>query len=372
MTLNVTDLRKSFNDGEVIAVNDVSFYVEQGEFVVFVGPSGCGKTTILRSLAGLEIPDSGTIELNERNITKLPPRDRNIAMVFQNFALYPSMTVYENMSFGLRMNDVDRKTIDENVNWAADTMEISELLHRYPNQLSGGQQQRVALGRSIVRDPDLFLLDEPLTNLDAKLRNKMRTEIQQLQQELDATMIFVTHDQKEAMTMGDKIVVMNEGRVEQFGTPEEVYHYPNSLFVASFIGDLGINFLVAETGPDSITFGDHSKELPGELSDRINANIDGDRVALGIRPENIEITHGGAGIEVETKVVEPVGHSVIVYFTLSGQDFKARMTTETGIREGDTVNANIDWSNVLFFSPKGPAIGKWKDLTEQEPVSEVN
>jgi multiple sugar transport system ATP-binding protein len=214
------NVRKTFNDGQIVAVNDVDIHIEEGEFLVLVGPSGCGKSTTLRCIAGLEVPDSGTITFGGHDVTELPPKDRVISMVFQNYALYPSMTVYENMAFGLKMRGADKEKIDEQVRWAAGIMEISDLLDRYPNQLSGGQQQRVALGRAIVRDPALFLLDEPLSNLDAKLRSVMRTEIQELQQELDVASVFVTHDQEEAMSMGDRIAVMNAGRIEQIAPPE--------------------------------------------------------------------------------------------------------------------------------------------------------
>ena len=299
---------KAFNDGQVTAVDHIDLHIEEGELLVLVGPSGCGKSTTLRSIAGLETINSGTITFGDHDVTDLPPKSREISMVFQNYALYPSMTVYENMAFGLKMRDADNETIDEQVRWAADIMEIGQLLDRRPKQLSGGQQQRVALGRAIVREPSLFLLDEPLSNLDAKLRTVMRTEIQELQRELNVATVFVTHDQEEAMTMGDRIAVMNAGRIEQIGTPEEIYQNPHNIFVADFIGSPEINFFEMVFDGESVTNDTFSKEIPTETSDELREGLSGEEVVLGVRPEDLNITEEGTGlVNTEIEVVEPMG-----------------------------------------------------------------
>jgi multiple sugar transport system ATP-binding protein len=359
------NVRKTFNDGQIVAVNDVDIHIEEGEFLVLVGPSGCGKSTTLRCIAGLEVPDSGTITFGGHDVTELPPKDRVISMVFQNYALYPSMTVYENMAFGLKMRGADKEKIDEQVRWAAGIMEISDLLDRYPNQLSGGQQQRVALGRAIVRDPALFLLDEPLSNLDAKLRSVMRTEIQELQQELDVASVFVTHDQEEAMSMGDRIAVMNAGRIEQIAPPEEIYHDPDSLFVADFIGSPSINFFEMRFDGSSVVGDEFSVDLPDAISDELRQGLPGDDVVVGIRPGNIDITEAGTGlVDVEIDVIEPMGDTKILYFDLEGQRVNAVVQSTERVEEGDTVGIEVQWPSVHFFSPEGPKVVKWMHATE--------
>jgi multiple sugar transport system ATP-binding protein len=359
------NVRKTFNDGEVVAVDDIDLHIEEGEFLVLVGPSGCGKSTTLRCIAGLEVPDSGTITFGGHDVTELPPKDRAISMVFQNYALYPSMTVYENMAFGLKMRGADKEKIDEQVRWAAGIMEISDLLDRYPNQLSGGQQQRVALGRAIVRDPALFLLDEPLSNLDAKLRSVMRTEIQELQQELDVASVFVTHDQEEAMSMGDRIAVMNAGRIEQIAPPEEIYHDPDSLFVADFIGSPSINFFEMRFDGSSVVGDEFSVDLPDAISDELRQGLPGDDVVVGIRPGNIDITEAGTGlVDVEIDVIEPMGDTKILYFDLEGQRVNAVVQSTERVEEGDTVGIEVQWPSVHFFSPEGPKVVKWMHATE--------
>ena len=359
------NVRKTFNDGQIVAVNDVDIHIEEGEFLVLVGPSGCGKSTTLRCIAGLEVPDSGTITFGGHDVTELPPKDRVISMVFQNYALYPSMTVYENMAFGLKMRGADKEKIDEQVRWAAGIMEISDLLDRYPNQLSGGQQQRVALGRAIVRDPALFLLDEPLSNLDAKLRSVMRTEIQELQQELDVASVFVTHDQEEAMSMGDRIAVMNAGRIEQIAPPEEIYHDPDSLFVADFIGSPSINFFEMRFDGSSVVGDEFSVDLPGPISDELRQELPGDDVVVGIRPGNIDITEAGTGlVDVEIDVIEPMGDTKILYFDLEGQRVNAVVQSTERVEEGDAVGIEVQWPSVHFFSPEGPKVVKWMHATE--------
>jgi multiple sugar transport system ATP-binding protein len=359
------NVRKTFNDGQIVAVNDVDIHIEEGEFLVLVGPSGCGKSTTLRCIAGLEVPDSGTITFGGHDVTELPPKDRVISMVFQNYALYPSMTVYENMAFGLKMRGADKEKIDEQVRWAAGIMEISDLLDRYPNQLSGGQQQRVALGRAIVRDPALFLLDEPLSNLDAKLRSVMRTEIQELQQELDVASVFVTHDQEEAMSMGDRIAVMNAGRIEQIAPPEEIYHDPDSLFVADFIGSPSINFFEMQFDGSSVIGEEFSVDLPDPISERLRTGLPGDDAIVGIRPGNINVTDAGTGlVDVDIEVVEPMGDTKILYFDLEGQRVNAVVQSTDRVEEGDTAGIEVEWPNVHFFSPEGPKVVKWMHATE--------
>ena len=361
----LTDLRKTFNDGQVVAVDSIDLHIEDGELLVLVGPSGCGKSTTLRSIAGLESVDSGTIEFAGHDVTDLPPKDRAISMVFQNYALYPSMTVYENMAFGLKMRDADDETVDEQVRWAADMMEIGDLLDRYPDQLSGGQQQRVALGRAIVRDPSLFLLDEPLSNLDAKLRSVMRTEIQELQQKLGVAAVFVTHDQEEAMSMGDRIAVMNAGRIEQVASPEEIYHEPNSLFVADFIGSPAINFFEGRFDGERVEFDAFSKELPGAVTDELRDALDGDDVVIGIRPEDMGVTKAETGLfDTEVEVIEPMGDRKIVYVEVAGRRVEAVVSSDATVEAHDTVGINVNWPNVHFFSPDGPRVVKWEHAAE--------
>ena len=361
--VHLDTLRKTFNDGQVVAVDDVDLDIEEGELIVLVGPSGCGKSTTLRCLAGLETPDSGKILFGDFDVTDLPPKDREISMVFQNYALYPSMTVYENMAFGLKMRDESREQIDEQVRWAADIMEIGDLLDRYPNQLSGGQQQRVALGRAIVRDPAVFLMDEPLSNLDAKLRAVMRTEIQELQQRLGVATVFVTHDQEEAMSMGDRIAVMNAGHIQQIDPPEEIYHNPNSLFVADFVGSPAINFFEMELEGDRMVGEGMTVDLPSEITNELRAELPGDEVILGIRPEDLNVTEAGAGLMDQTvEVIEPMGDTKIVYVDIGEKRFNVVVESTRPIVEGDTIGIDIAWPNVHFFSPEGPKVLTWRQI----------
>ena len=356
----LTNVRKTFNDGQVVAVDGIDLHISDDELLVLVGPSGCGKSTTMRCIAGLETPDGGTIEFGGYEVTTLPPKDREVSMVFQNYALYPSMTVYENMAFGLKMRGADRETIDEQVRWAANTMEIGDLLDRYPNQLSGGQQQRVALGRAIVRDPALFLLDEPLSNLDAKLRAVMRTEIQELQQELGVATVFVTHDQEEAMTMGDRIAVMNAGRIEQVDAPETIYHDPNSLFVADFIGSPAINFFECTFDGTRLDHEAFGSDLPASVADPLDERLDGRDVVLGVRPEDLAVTDVGDGLfDIQVKVIEPMGDRKILYMDVAGRRIEAVVASNTGVTEGDRVGVTFNWPNAHFFSPAGPKLVKW-------------
>src|SRR4051812_14936535 len=283
-SVQIRDVRKSFGNFEVL--HGVSIPIEDGAFVVLVGPSGCGKSTLLRMLAGLENITSGTISIGDRVVNNVPPRDRDIAMVFQNYALYPHMTVRDNMGFSLKLRGADKAQIDQRVKQAADILGLNDYLARYPRQLSGGQRQRVAMGRAIVRDPQVFLFDEPLSNLDAKLRVQMRTEIKALHQRLKTTSIYVTHDQVEAMTMADRIVVMRDGIVEQIGSPLDLYDTPNNLFVAGFIGSPAMNFLPGKLarsgGAAAVEAADGTRlELPGKVE-----VPDGTQITFGIRPEH--------------------------------------------------------------------------------------
>jgi multiple sugar transport system ATP-binding protein len=358
------DVRKTFNNGQVVAVDDIGLDIEEGELIVLVGPSGCGKSTTLRCIAGLETPDGGTITFGGHDVTDLPPKDREISMVFQNYALYPSMTVYENMAFGLKMRDADSQRIDEQVRWAASIMEIGDLLDRYPNQLSGGQQQRVALGRSIVRDPAAFLLDEPLSNLDAKLRSVMRTEIQELQQQLDVATVFVTHDQEEAMSMGDRIAVMNAGRIEQVASPEKIYHDPTSLFVADFIGSPAINFLEMTVEGGQLRGEGLEIDLPTGVSEELSEGLPGEEVVLGIRPEDLSLTGPDEGLtDLDVQVVEPMGDTKIVYVDFGDRRLNIVVPFDTTVEEDETVGIDVAWPNVHFFSPEGPKVCTWGQTT---------
>lgn len=309
---------KKVYDKTVVAVQDLTLEIADKEFVVFVGPSGCGKSTTLRMIAGLEEITAGDLYIGEKRVNNVEPKNRNIAMVFQNYALYPHMTVYDNISFGLRMRRMPRKIIDEKVRAAAEILEISELLERKPKALSGGQRQRVAIGRAIVRDPDVFLMDEPLSNLDAKLRGQMRTELIKLRRRLDTTFVYVTHDQTEAMTLGDRIVIMNKGFVMQVGTPQEVFDRPANTFVAGFIGTPQMNFLKAKLCAEGekrfILYADERIRLPGEYPDGENTERE---VTVGIRPEHISVSEG-SGLPAMIEVRELMGSTVDLHLRVGG------------------------------------------------------
>ena len=311
----IRDVRKAFGSTTVIRGVDVA--ISDGEFVVLVGPSGCGKSTLLRMVAGLENVTSGEIRIGDRVVNNLPPKERDVAMVFQNYALYPHMTVAANMGFSMRLRGAPKPEIDVRVNRAAEILGLSPYLERFPRQLSGGQRQRVAMGRAIVRDPQVFLFDEPLSNLDAKLRVQMRTEIKELHQRLKTTTIYVTHDQIEAMTMADKIVVMHDGLVEQIGAPLELYDRPNNLFVAGFIGSPAMNFLrgtIHVNGSPSFS-GPNGIRLPLGAAP---ANADGRPAVYGIRPEHFVIADDGA--EAIVQVIEPTGSETQIVAKLGGQE----------------------------------------------------
>ncbi len=334
-SVEIRRVRKSFGPLEVIHGIDVSIGDE--EFVVLVGPSGCGKTTLLRMIAGLENITGGEISIGGRVVNALPPKDRQIAMVFQNYALYPHMTVRDNMAFSLKLRKADETVIDSRVRQAADILGLAALLDRYPRQLSGGQRQRVAMGRAIVRDPQVFLFDEPLSNLDAKLRVQMRTEIKALHQRLKTTSVYVTHDQVEAMTMANRIVVMRDGHVEQIGTPLELYDRPINLFVAGFIGSPAMNFihgrLKRANGSVWVEAGDGTRlPAPKEVGGR-----EGQEVIYGVRPEHFEMAYDEDGITARVQVVEPTGANTLVYADLAGIQVCAAFTERHDFKSGEVI-----------------------------------
>ncbi|MUV56970.1 ABC transporter ATP-binding protein [Halogeometricum sp. CBA1124] len=364
-TLSLGELTKVFQDGggEIVAVDGLDIDIEDGEFVVFVGPSGCGKSTTLRCIAGLELPSSGSIVLNGDDITDKSATDRDMAMVFQNYALYPHMTARENMSFGLRMGtDLSKEVISDRVQETAEMMGIEDLLEKKPGELSGGQQQRVALGRSIVREPEVFLMDEPLSNLDAKLRTTMRTELQELQQRLGVTTIYVTHDQTEAMTMGDRVAILNDGELQQIGTPLECYHEPANEFVAGFIGSPSMNFIdvSVRTGASELVHDRFTYPLSRETQSLVEDAGASDALTLGIRPEDVRVVSEAtdASFPVTVQVVEPLGEVSYVYFELEdGVTYTVSVGGDVLIEEGTTVHIEFPEEKIhLFDGTTGEAI----------------
>jgi multiple sugar transport system ATP-binding protein len=346
-------------EGKVTAVSAVNVTIQDKEFVVLVGPSGCGKSTALRMIAGLEEISEGTISIDGKVVNAIPPKDRDIAMVFQNYALYPHMTVFENLAFGLKLRKYDKAEIDRRVQHAAKILGIDQYLDRKPKALSGGQRQRVALGRAIVRQPKVFLFDEPLSNLDANLRVQMRTEISRLHHQLQTTMVYVTHDQIEAMSMGDRIVVMKDGVVQQVDTPLNIYHHPANRFVAGFIGSPTMNFLQGSVSSNgTATFRQEGSNLaiplPAVLTQRLKSHGK-PGVTLGIRPEHIH-DHKPAGIDTlapfkaQIEVVEPVGNEVFLYFsTGTSAQFVARVSTEAPPAVGKPHELYFDTSKLHIF-----------------------
>jgi len=335
--------------GAVQVLFGVSVDIQDGEFVVLVGPSGCGKSTLLRMLAGLEEINKGEIAIGERVVNSVPPKDRDIAMVFQNYALYPHMTVKQNMGFSLKLAKAPKSEIDKRVGDAARILGLEPYLDRYPRALSGGQRQRVAMGRAIVRDPQVFLFDEPLSNLDAKLRVQMRTEIKALHQRLRTTSVYVTHDQIEAMTMADRIVVLQLGVVEQMGAPLELYDRPNNLFVAGFIGSPAMNFIDARIQrpggkPTAVTNQDVDVLLaPGS---------EGQEIVYGIRPEHLEFAGDGVGIKAEVNVVEPTGAEILVVNHLAGKEFQVVFRERHELSPGQSINLMPRLDTVHLFDKK--------------------
>ncbi len=342
-SVEIDDVRKSFGNHPVI--KGVSIDIEDGEFVILVGPSGCGKSTLLRMLAGLEHITSGEIRIGNRIVNDLPPKERDIAMVFQNYALYPHMTVADNMSFSLMLAGASKCEIEERVKPAAEILGLSNLLHRYPRQLSGGQRQRVAMGRAIVRDPQVFLFDEPLSNLDAKLRVSMRTEIKNLHQRLTTTTVYVTHDQIEAMTMADKIVVMHDGIVEQVGAPLDLYDNPANLFVAGFIGSPAMNFLNGRLDEaDAARFvTDDGVALPAPAD---LASARGKALVYGIRPESFSL---GGPVELKVQVIEPTGSESQIVGLIGQTQVTCVFRERVMLAPGETLNVSIDPRTVHLF-----------------------
>ena len=344
----IKSVEKKYSDIEVLHGIDVS--IDDGEFVVLVGPSGCGKSTLLRMIAGLETITAGEIHIGDKVVNWLEPKERDIAMVFQNYALYPHMTVANNMGFSLKIRKMTQFKIGEHVSKASGILSLDELLLRFPRQLSGGQRQRVAMGRAIVRAPKAFLFDEPLSNLDARLRVQMRTEIKALHARLQTTSIYVTHDQVEAMTMADRIVVMSNGNVEQIGAPLDVYDNPANIFVASFIGSPGINLIngtVRKTKDKAIVETAEGIHLP------LNSEVDveeGQPVIYGIRPEHIELGRGGFSSAVE--LIEPTGAETLVFTQLGGIELCARTMKRREIKPGDKVGFKPNRDHVLLFNPE--------------------
>jgi multiple sugar transport system ATP-binding protein len=343
-SVDIVDVKKSYGSQQVI--HGVSVSIKDGEFVILVGPSGCGKSTLLRMVAGLEPITAGDIKIGGNVVNDLPPKDRDIAMVFQTYALYPHKTVSQNMGFALMLRAIPKDEIDKRVRRAAEILDLVPLLDRYPRQLSGGQRQRVAMGRAIVRDPAVFLFDEPLSNLDAKLRVQMRAEIKELHQRLKTTTVYVTHDQVEAMTMADRIVVMNNGVVEQIGTPLDLYDNPANLFVASFIGSPAMNLIKGKIAggkkPQFVT--DDGVVLP---LDKAPAAPDGMPAVYGIRPEHLAL--GGKGTKAEVTVTEPLGSETQIFAKIGNQKivgiFKERLKT----KPGETISLMPDVASVHLF-----------------------
>jgi multiple sugar transport system ATP-binding protein len=340
----IRDVRKAFGTTHVI--HGVNIAINDGEFVVLVGPSGCGKSTLLRMIAGLENITGGEIRIGDRVVNHVPPKERDIAMVFQNYALYPHMTVADNMAFSLKLRGAPKSEIETRVNRAAEILGLKPLLARYPRQLSGGQRQRVAMGRAIVRDPQVFLFDEPLSNLDAKLRVQMRTEIKELHQRLKTTTVYVTHDQIEAMTMADKIVVMHDGIVEQIGAPLQLYDKPDNLFVAGFIGSPAMNTLKGTLSVNGKTefSGPGGVKLPVAAAP---ANSDKRPVVYGVRPEHFVIADDGA--ETEIMVVEPTGSEIQVVAKMGGQDIVAVFRERHQFKPGEKIRLKPDSKLVHLF-----------------------
>ena len=351
--VRVIGLSKSH--GPLRVLQDIDLAVEPGEFTVLLGPSGCGKTTLLNTIAGLEIPDSGTVIIGDRDVTDADPSARGIAMVFQSYALYPTMNVRRNLSFGLRVRSVPRDEVERRVAWASQMLQIGELLDRKPSQLSGGQRQRVAIGRALVQKAGVFLFDEPLSNLDAKLRMETRVELKRLHQELGATMLYVTHDQIEAMTLASRIAVMHKGRIVQYATPDDLYERPENLFVAGFVGSLATNMIkarLAPGSPPSIAVGTTRFSLTGYAFAAAPA---GERdVILSLRPEHVSLATGDdpAGVvEAETLFTEPMGADTLAWFRHGDQRISARLEPHFARGISGRVRLAFDLDSVSVFDP---------------------
>lgn len=383
--IKITSVGKIYPNG-TRALEDVNIEINDGEFVVLVGPSGCGKTTLLRMVAGLEDITEGEIFIGDKVVNEVAPKDRDIAMVFQNYALYPHMSVYDNMAFSLKLRKLSKEEIDKKVKDAARTLEISELLERKPKALSGGQRQRVAMGRAIVRSPQAFLMDEPLSNLDAKLRVQMRAELGQLHTQLETTTLYVTHDQVEAMTMGDRVAVIRKGELQQIDTPREIYLYPKNIFVAGFIGSPSMNFVYADVKVSGnaveLSFENETIKCSGDAVNKLK-NVDGKQIVLGIRPEAFEDSvyakdsEYTESISIKVTLLEQLGSDSYIHFYKDikpvqteaieeiladeGEDisvlgdetkFIARINPNSTVKEGEEINLSIDPSKLHFFDPE--------------------
>lgn len=354
--VTLENIQKSF--GNVKAVDGVSLEIADREFLTLLGPSGCGKTTTLRLVAGLEELTEGNIYIGDRLVNDVAPKDRNIAMVFQSYALYPHMNVFDNIAFPLKIRHVNKAEIQKRVKETADTLEIGSLLKRKPKELSGGQRQRVALGRAIVRKPDVFLMDEPLSNLDAKLRVYMRAELKRLQKRLDTTLVYVTHDQVEAMTMSDRIAIMNEGKLQQVDSPKNIYFCPTKLWVAGFIGSPPMNFFdctfVEKDGGGALDVTEFQVTLSKETLDVIRKDASGSELVLGVRPEDMKVSKSSVpdGIQATVYVIEPIGDSVIVDARVGGTLIRAKADPAFQARLDDTVYLTFDTKRMHVFDKK--------------------
>lgn len=357
VSIKLDGIKKKYEGATDYSVKDFNLTIEDKEFVVFVGPSGCGKSTTLRMIAGLEEITEGELSIDDKVMNHVAPKDRNIAMVFQNYALYPHMTVYENLSFGLELRKYKKADIDERVKIAADILGLEDFLDRKPAALSGGQRQRVALGRVIVREANIFLMDEPLSNLDAKLRVQMRSEIAKLHNRLGTTTIYVTHDQTEAMTLASRIVIMNNGEIQQIGIPEDVYNYPNNTFVASFIGSPAMN-LVRVHYEDGIVKSSSGLELP--VSKPYQKKLDeqgyrGKDIIMGIRPEDIHDeqviidSSKDSTVQLDIEVVELMGSEFILYTVIGEDEFIAKISTRQKPKVGETIELAFNLNKIHFF-----------------------
>lgn len=355
-TLEIRNVNKTYGSGLPDTLKDIQLSIKDGEFLILVGPSGCGKSTLMNCIAGLEQITGGAILIDQQDVSGMSPKDRDIAMVFQSYALYPTMSVRENIEFGLKIRKLPQAAIDEEVARVSKLLQIEHLLARKPAQLSGGQQQRVAMGRALARRPKIYLFDEPLSNLDAKLRVEMRTEMKLMHQRLKTTTVYVTHDQIEAMTLGDKVAVMKDGIIQQFGTPQQIYNDPANQFVASFIGSPPMNFIpVRLTQQDGrllavLDSGQARCELPlGVAADE----LDGREIILGIRPEQIAQCaaegNGLPGIRAEVQVTEPTGPDLLVFVTLNQAKVCCRLAPDVACRVGDSLNLQFDPARVLLF-----------------------
>lgn len=356
--LKLNNIKKVYGK-DVVAVQDFNLHIKDKEFIVFVGPSGCGKSTTLRMIAGLEEISGGEFYIDDVLMNDVAPKDRDIAMVFQNYALYPHMNVFDNMAFGLKLRKFKKDEIKKRVDSAAKILGLEEYLDRKPKALSGGQRQRVALGRAIVRDPKVFLMDEPLSNLDAKLRVQMRAEIQKLHRRLQTTTIYVTHDQTEAMTMATRLVVMKDGIIQQVGSPKEIYDNPENVFVGGFIGSPAMNFLNGTVDNGQIQIGDVSIKLPEDKAKMLHDNgYNNKEVILGIRPEDIYDATAkpelptDTNVDITVEVAELMGSETVVYGDVNGQNIVSRIDARTGIVAGSKLNLHFDMNNSHYFNPE--------------------